>query len=72
MAKKKTNTTPVVVEETDAAVATIATYDQTAQDFKNAVLIVSLIANAFILIGWITLQATTIYDGQLAMFLFAR
>ena len=64
---KKTNTQPTVVDESAALVV-----DQTTQDFKNAVLVVSLVVNAFILIAWITLQATTMYDGQVAAFLFAR
>ncbi|MFZ1360858.1 MAG: hypothetical protein WAS27_02440 [Candidatus Saccharimonadales bacterium] len=70
MAKKKTNIIQEVAIEASSAVA--VPYDQTTQDFKHALLIVSLIANMFILIAWITLQATTIYDGQVAMFLFAR
>lgn len=47
-------------------------FDQTVQDTKNAILIVSLMANAFVLIGWIALQVTNIYDYQVAAFLFTR
>jgi hypothetical protein len=46
--------------------------DQTTQDAKNAILIVSLMVNAFVLIGWLTLQVTNIYDYQVAAFLFTR
>ena len=55
-----------------AEVAAISADDQLNQDFKNAVLIVSLLVNAFVLIGWVTLQVTTYYDAQVAAFLFAR
>lgn len=43
-----------------------------ASDFKHSLLIVSLLANAFVLIGWVALQVTTIYDYQVAAFLFYR
>ena len=66
--KKKTNiTTPTVAEE-----QVMPVISQADQDAKNALLIVSLLVNAFILIGWITLQTTTIYDSQVAAFLFTR
>ncbi len=70
MTAKKTKITkiaPAIVEE-----QVMPVFNQTDQDAKNALLIVSLIINAFILIGWITLQVTTIYDAQVATFLFAR
>ena len=63
--KNKTNTS-VANEQA------ILVVDQTNQDLKNALLIVSLVVNAFILIAWITLQVTTLYDAQVAAFLFTR
>jgi hypothetical protein len=42
------------------------------QDLKNAVLIVSVVANLFILSAWIALQVTSQYDVQLSNFLFTR
>ena len=65
--KKKTNITPTVAEE-----QVIPVVSQADQDAKNALLIVSLLINAFILIGWVTLQTTSIYDAQVAAFLFTR
>jgi hypothetical protein len=42
------------------------------QDLKNSILIVSIVANLFILTAWIALQVTTQYDTELASFLFHR
>lgn len=64
--KNKTNT-PALAEE-----QVLPVVDQTTADFKNALLIVSLLVNAFILIAWVTLQVTTMYDAQVAAFLFVR
>lgn len=64
---KKAATTTTAVENA-AVVAT----NQTNEDAKNALLIVSLTINAFVLIGWITLQVTSVYDYQVAAFLFTR
>lgn len=70
---KKTNiTTKPLAAATDGAAEQILGFDQVHQDAKNALLIVSLIVNAFVLIGWITLQVTNIYDAQVAAFLFTR
>lgn len=41
-------------------------------DLMMSVMIVSVTVNAFVLIGWITLQVTTIYDAEIAAFLFTR
>lgn len=46
--------------------------NQTDTDFKNAVLIVSLTVNAFVLIAWVTLKVTSEFDYQIANFLFYR
>lgn len=64
---KKTNTSPVVASE-----QALPGFSQADQDAKNALLIVSLLINTFILIGWVTLQVTTMYDAQVAAFLFTR
>lgn len=63
--KKITTETEVVTDE-------IVLQSQLNQDFKNSLLIVSLIVNAFVLIGWITLQVTNLYDAQVTAFLFTR
>lgn len=46
--------------------------NQTNQDFMISLLIVSLTINAFVLIGWIALQVTSVYDAEVAAFLFTR
>lgn len=70
--KKKTNTTTTHAEAAIASEQVMSMVNQTDQDAKNALLIVSLLVNAFVLIGWITLQVTTMYDAQVASFLFTR
>ena len=73
MTKKTNTTTKTLASATDgAAIEHIIGLDQVDQDAKNALLIVSLIINAFVLIGWITLQVTNVYDAQVAGFLFTR
>lgn len=52
--------------------ATALALNQTDQDLKTAILVVSLFINAFVLIGWVLLQVTTVYDLQVATFLFVR
>lgn len=64
--KKHTN-----VEEKNDTVA-VSTMAQTNRDLVTAVLIVSLLANLFILTAWVTLQVTSAYDAQVATFLFTR
>ena len=69
--KEKTEKeTSVMTDAVDAAGA--LAIKQTNEDAKNALLIVSLTINAFVLIGWITLQVTNAYDYQVAAFLFTR
>ena len=75
--KYKTKTTATknnvsVLTHSDAHHATTA--DETSplsKDFITSLLIVSLIINVFIFITWLTLQ-TTVYDYQLANFIFNR
>jgi hypothetical protein len=50
------------IKPTLAAVATA----QTNQDFKNALLIVSVVANLFVLTAWMVAQLSAEYAGQLA------
>ena len=64
--------TQTLTENTDAIVATIRAHQQVGQDLKNAVLIVSVVANLFILTTWIALQLTTVYDAELAGVLLGR
>jgi hypothetical protein len=45
---------------------------QMTQDLKNAVLVVSVVANLFIFTAWIALQVTSQYNAQIASFLFIR
>ena len=66
---KKKNTKTSLQNETTEAVVAIA---QTHHDVVLALLIVSLVINLFILVGWVTLQVTTVYDSQVASFLFIR
>ena len=70
--KKTAATTAAVDTATAIDDAAIAKANQTNEDAKNALLIVSLTVNAFVLIGWVTLQVTSIYDYQVAAFLFTR
>lgn len=58
--------------QNDAEALAVAIDQQLNQDIKHAVLIVSLLANAFILLAWIALQVTTIYDYEVAKLLFYR
>ena len=51
---------------------TVSDFSQTHRDTLNAVLIVSLTANLFVLVGWVALQVTTVYDSQVAALLFNR
>jgi hypothetical protein len=44
----------------------------TTNDFKTAILIVSIAVNLVILTAWIIMQITTKYDGQIYSFLFTR
>lgn len=44
----------------------------TREDFKTAALLVSLTINVSVFVGWLALQITTVYDAQVAQFLFVR
>jgi len=45
---------------------------QTWRDAKTAILLVSVLINAFILIGWAVLKLTNQYDAVLAATLLGR
>lgn len=53
-------------------VAVATSNNQLLEDFKHSLLIVSLLANTFILIAWVALQVTSMYDYQVSLFLFYR
>jgi hypothetical protein len=72
MTKKTNTTTKTLASAVDGASEQVISLNQVDQDAKNALLIVSLIINAFVLIGWVALQVTNIYDAQVAAFLFTR
>jgi hypothetical protein len=44
----------------------------TFSDFKNALLVVSILINLAVFIGWILLRATTAYDQEVFNILFVR
>lgn len=66
----KTKTTKTISEQTIEATA--ASGVKVSEDLKHSVLIVSIVANLFVLTAWILLQVTTQYDSQIASFLFTR
>lgn len=68
MKKSKTNKKSQQ-NEISQAVVTLA---QTHHDTVLALLIVSLTINLFILIGWVALRVTSVYDLEVASFLFSR
>lgn len=51
---------------------TVMVEQQLTDDFKHSLLVISLLANVFILIAWVMLQVTSQYDYQVATFLFFR
>jgi hypothetical protein len=66
MSQQKTNTKSPIATDAEAAVVTSAV----GQDVRNAVLIVSVVANLFFFTAWVMLQVTSQYDSQLAGFIF--
>ena len=69
---QKTNTNEQSSTNETSVNMQVAMSSQTTQDLKSAVLIVSVVANLFILTAWLALQVTARYDAQLATFLFTR
>lgn len=66
MKKSQTKTEIIETEVIEAAVT------RTHQDIVLSILIVSLVANLFVLTAWIALKVTTAYDSEVATFLFSR
>jgi len=52
--------------------STMTVQAQTWRDAKTAILLVSVLINAFILIGWAVLKLTNQYDAVLAATLLGR
>ena len=62
-------------QNTETTIETALTIDQNQQlirDLIAAVLIVSVVINLAVLIGWIMLQVTSHYDAAIASLLFVR
>lgn len=71
----KTNTkttTKTTKKVTSADVAVLDIHSQTNLDFKNSVLIVSLLVNVLVLVAWLMLKVTSQFDHQIAFLLFYR
>ena len=66
---KKTNT---IKEVSTVEAIAVKAIDQTNLDLMIAVLVVSVVINLFILIGWVTLKVTGAYDAEVATLLFTR
>lgn len=47
----------------------MASVPYTSEDFKNSLLIVSLLINLFFLIGWLLAQVSTVYAVEIARFI---
>jgi hypothetical protein len=71
MVKAKINTIkkskPV---EQESELSGVIAVSDVGRDAKNAILIVSVVANLFVLTSWLVLQVTSQYDAQFANFLF--
>jgi len=44
----------------------------TVDDFKTALILVSVTINVAVFVGWLAIKLTTAYDAQVAAFLFGR
>jgi len=69
---RKTKKQAIKTVETEVTTAAALSTVQINRDVVAAVLIVSLLVNLFVLTAWVTLQVTTVYDPQVAAFLFNR
>lgn len=65
--KKEASIKKTAVKKTTSAASRVPTV---GDDFKNALLLVSLTINVVVLIGWIALKVTSKYDEQVSQFLF--
>ena len=74
--KTKTNKkekTVVLDNKQDVAVVRQAEIDKAvADDFRNALLVVSIFVNLIVLVFWVILQVTTQHDYEIASLLFQR
>lgn len=72
MKEKNKNTTNATKETVTKAlpVKQEASKNRAFEDFKNSLLIVSVFVNAFVFTGWVALQLTDRYNGQVTAFLF--
>ncbi|OYW86563.1 hypothetical protein B7Z17_00085 [Candidatus Saccharibacteria bacterium 32-49-10] len=72
MVKKKTN----IKTSLNSTLKSFAQTDEQsvvlARDVTTSILVVSLLINLAVLVGWLALQVTTQYDIQVAQFLFSR
>lgn len=64
--------TQTFTQESETVVATILAHEQVGYDLKTAVLIVSVVANLFVVTTWLALQVTSQYDAALASFFLGR
>lgn len=64
--------TQTITQDSDVVVATISAYEQVGYDLKSATLIVSVVANLFVVTTWLALQVTSEYDVALASFFLGR
>jgi hypothetical protein len=62
--KNEAKTQPVA-----EAISTEMAMQQTVGDFKNSVLVVSLLINLFVLTSWLVIEVTDVYNIALIMYL---
>lgn len=67
--KENTN---IDTNSSEVIYATITAQEQVGHDLRNAMLIVSVLVNLFVLTTWIALQLTSVYDASLAQALLGR
>lgn len=58
--------------KTNTQSAAVVAHNQFWRDIKSSVLVVSILINAFFLIGWMVLKMTNQYDGALVAALLGR
>lgn len=72
--KSKTKTVkhanhPIVCDDCTEEAVVASQVRQTANDFRNALLIASLAVNFFILTSWLIVEVTSAYNGQIISYL---
>ena len=67
MTATKKNTKKSVVKNTKSNPPGLSVL---SNDFKNALLITSILINVAIFIGWVAIRVTNVYDDQVLMVLF--